>query len=221
LVILLCALFLYVKIQLLFKYPNIVQLILIFIFVPMLQKIAKDRLDKVLEVIENSGMRFPVTEIADRLKNDKGMVSAYIKGKKPISSNFYSNFMKEFDKPEEPNPQIDTKNIEIHKNFDEIVHSNAILVEAQRLSAEAILKHEDTSKMLAETNRMLVNHLLGANSNVAPRSSSNLVQKAQAKLLQDLAEAGAGDLWETADEGLIKLGRFAVERHLASEKSGR
>ena len=43
-------------------------------------------------------MRFKVAEIVKKTGIDKGNVSAYLNGKKPMSDNFYTNFMKEFAK---------------------------------------------------------------------------------------------------------------------------
>lgn len=63
----------------------------------MLQKLDKDRLDKVLQVIETCKIRFPNKEISQRLGVDSGNVSAYIKGRKPMSDNFYTSFLSEFD----------------------------------------------------------------------------------------------------------------------------
>ncbi len=50
----------------------------------MLQKVDKERLDKVLQVIDSAKIRFPLAEIVKRMNVDKGMVSAYLNAKKPI-----------------------------------------------------------------------------------------------------------------------------------------
>lgn len=63
----------------------------------MLQIIDKERLDKVLSVIERHKIRFPVAEISKELVVDKGNVSAYLKGNKPMSDNFYTSFLKKYD----------------------------------------------------------------------------------------------------------------------------
>jgi len=85
----------------------------------MLQNVEKDRLDKVLAVIKKAKIRFPVAELGDRLKADKGMVSAYLNGKKPISGKFYSNFIQEFGE--------DTDLIEDSTNSEKIAAQEAAI----------------------------------------------------------------------------------------------
>lgn len=56
-----------------------------------------DRRDKVLKILETLKVRFPVADIVKKLEVDKGVVSAYLNGKKPISDNFYAKFIKEYE----------------------------------------------------------------------------------------------------------------------------
>ncbi len=59
----------------------------------MLQKTDEDRRSAVLTVLQERKIRFPVTEIHKATGLDKGMISNYLNGKKPISDKFYSTFM--------------------------------------------------------------------------------------------------------------------------------
>jgi hypothetical protein len=62
----------------------------------MLQKLDKDRLDKVLKIIERHEMRFPVATLSKEMKVNKGNVSAYLKGNKAMSENFYNTFLEHY-----------------------------------------------------------------------------------------------------------------------------
>ena len=66
----------------------------------MLQKVDKDRLDKVLSIIKQAQIRFPIAEIEKKMGVNKGNASAYLKGSKPMSDNFYNTFLETFRQPE-------------------------------------------------------------------------------------------------------------------------
>lgn len=61
-----------------------------------LSLVDKSRLEKVFARLIELDIRFPVAEIASKLKANKGNVSAYLKGKKAISDNFYTTFFEKF-----------------------------------------------------------------------------------------------------------------------------
>lgn len=61
----------------------------------------KSRLTNVFQYLNLLGIRFPVAEISRRMKVDSGNVSNYLNGIKPISDNFYTDFLKEFSLDEE------------------------------------------------------------------------------------------------------------------------
>lgn len=46
--------------------------------------------------MERLGIRFPVAEIAEKTGFDQGNISAYYKGKKPLSDNFLTSFKKAY-----------------------------------------------------------------------------------------------------------------------------
>lgn len=66
----------------------------------MLQIPDKARLEVINTRLKAHDVRFPVAAIVDRTGEDKGNVSKMLKGKKPISDNFYTTFLKAF-------PEID------------------------------------------------------------------------------------------------------------------
>lgn len=64
------------------------------------------RLKWLNERIEELGLRFPVAELSRELGFNKGNVSAMLNGSKPISENFFTSFIKHYNKPyntNEPN----------------------------------------------------------------------------------------------------------------------
>ena len=147
----------------------------------MLQKIAKDRRDKVLSVIETSKMRFPVGDIHKVMGGSKGTISDYINGVKPISENWYSTFLEHFEGNSIDKPLPTTKNEEsLHKLID----SNAELV---------------------ITNKKLTDLLEKAMFN----SGTAQPNDAWASYMTRIAQAGVGTCWETLENGLITLGRIA------------
>jgi hypothetical protein len=106
----------------------------------MLQIQAKDRLDKVSSVLKKLKLRFPVAEISEKLGMDKGMTSAYLKGKKPMSANFYSSFMKEYGEGFEEEKIVTTftsiNNTE-SPSLDSLIRQNENLVMANKDLAHA------------------------------------------------------------------------------------
>src|SRR4051812_16974193 len=104
-----------------------------------LNSVAKDRLDKVLETMKKKNIRFPQAEINRKMKTDKGVISAYLNAKKPISENFYTSFIQHFGEKaggpqgvnmtnESDHPNLKTEKPEITMN--ELVESNKILAES-------------------------------------------------------------------------------------------
>lgn len=62
----------------------------------MLQKVDKDRLDEVLNVIQDRKIKFPLATIVKTLGADQALVSKILNGKKPMPDKFYTNFMEHF-----------------------------------------------------------------------------------------------------------------------------
>ena len=89
----------------------------------MLQKVAKDRLDKVLSIIEISDFRFANKEIAESLGVGKSTVSDYLSGTKPMSKPFFELFMKKYSNLTISNADTETKkpSSEIGKAEDSVM----------------------------------------------------------------------------------------------------
>lgn len=54
------------------------------------------RLEKFKRDLESLRLRFPIAELAERMKADKGNISAYLNGKKPVSEKFLQRFYDAF-----------------------------------------------------------------------------------------------------------------------------
>lgn len=61
-----------------------------------MSEVSDKRLEKVHNRINQYDIRFPVATIAGRTKFDRGYISAVLKGKKPMSDNFWSKFDQAF-----------------------------------------------------------------------------------------------------------------------------
>jgi hypothetical protein len=80
----------------------------------LLQKTDKDRLQAVLKRIDDYAIRFPIAELSTKLNVDKGNISAMLKGKKPISDNFFTSFNKAY--PEKAAKDSGKVNISIDRD---------------------------------------------------------------------------------------------------------
>ena len=162
----------------------------------MLQKVDKDRLDKVLKVIQDKGMKFPVATIEKDLNINKGNVSAYLKGKKSMSDNFYNSFMQQYESGEIKKPDVVTPD---NTPLNHLIEGNKNLSQANKDLAAANLR---------------LTAMLEVNSN-----SSHQAEHAQA-CLERIAEQGAGVQlhWKTKADGLRVLSNFLTETALKKVK---
>ena len=131
----------------------------------MLQKVDQDRLSKILDVIKQLKMRFPVAELTRELKMNKGNVSAYLKGLKPISENFYNTFMQKYgDSPVQAvineGRIADAYNKKMEDSIYNLTISNSNLAiafvkqaTAHEKDAEARIIQATANKILVEVNR--------------------------------------------------------------------
>jgi len=166
----------------------------------MLQKVDKDRLDKVLAVIEAAKIKFPNATITRELDVHAGTVSAYLNGVKPMSSNFYRKFMDKYG-----NNSQEEKANNIDENMDKNELSLHSVIESNKSLAAGIRDFASASKEMAETNKELT-ALLKATIN------SNSVHSAPSPdvlwtILERIAEQGT-KFWGTKEEGLKELGRY-------------
>jgi transcriptional regulator with XRE-family HTH domain len=194
----------------------------------MLQEIDKARLDKVLEVIKRNKIRFPLAEIVKELGSDKGMVSAYLNGKKPISDKFYSNFMQKFDRMES-NGQEETKKAEPKESKDEFYmdtikdlrHSGITLSEANRETASATRETATANRILAENQRDLIEILKVLHKPTVdaalgnPPNPSFVIQP----YLDRIAQYGIDrKWWKSFDEGRVVLGKLVHEVSMVKQE---
>lgn len=167
----------------------------------MLQKADKDRLDKVLEVINSKLIRRPNATITKDLNEDSGNVSNYLNGKKPIPTKFYTDFMNKY-----------AGSSESGQSTEKI---------SGKLYMETIIELSQSCTRLTRTNEKLTDNnseLISMVKSVAPsvnladlKESQLSVSAISLRTLEQMAENGIVDgLWKTKDEGLAKLGRLIV-----------
>lgn len=77
----------------------------------MVEGIDKDRLNKVLQLLEEANIRFPVAETVKRTGYKKGHVSNILSGKIPMSGNFYDTFIEKFQPEKKINRIIKTADV--------------------------------------------------------------------------------------------------------------
>ena len=172
----------------------------------MLQKVDKDRLDKVLEVIETAKIKFPNATITKELGAHGGTVSAYLNGKKPMSSNFYRKFMDKYgsEKNEESQKSQDLNslienNIKLIKMHKDAVHNSDFT--ASSINALSI-----ANKELAEANKELTMMLKNSLSSNANRNSQDLSEE----VVQRIAEGGTLVFWPSKEEGINILNNILI-----------
>ena len=158
----------------------------------MLQKADKDRLDKVLELIKNSGIRFPIAELSRLTGKGQGEVSVYLSGKKPMSDKFYSSFMNKYGSNENI---VQTTEITLHN----LINQNSELVDAHKELAVA-------NKELAEANKELTIMLKNSINSNGQNSHQNVAEK----VLHRIAEKGVPELWPSKEAGMSILSKYLI-----------
>ena len=153
----------------------------------MLQKVDKDRLDKVLSLVELNKIRFPVAELSKKLGKSKGEISDYLSGKKPMSNNFYNAFIELYNieqaKPLPATESFNQNEVSLHS----LIESNRVLVE--------------TNKVLTE--------LLQQSFSLSSAAQSSPGKLIDPYTLELLARRGVPEYWATIEEGRLKLGSIA------------
>jgi hypothetical protein len=186
-----------------------------------LDEVSKRRLDKVLEVINASSLRFPVADISKATGKGKGEISVYLSGKKPMSDNFYKTFMEKFNKST-TNGEEETKTAEPKESKDEFYmdtikdlrHSGINLSEANKETAAATRETAMANRILAENQRDLIDILKTLHRPTVdaalnnPPNPSYVVQP----YLDRIAQYGIDrKWWKSFDEGRVVLGKLAHE----------
>ncbi len=195
----------------------------------MLQKVDRDRLDKVLEVIKTLKIKYPNATLERDLKANSGNISAYLKGTKPISDNFYNAFM---DKYVNTASEIKNSNdkvpsvIEYSGRFSEeilrdVARSGAVVGEANKIIGEANRVMAVSHDKLITTNAELVSVIKMAYTQANLKGEVEN-QKSTASELQSclelIAKLGVEKKWfENEDEGLVELGKCVFVNEPASK----
>ena len=166
----------------------------------MLQKVDKDRLDKVLATIESAKIKFPNVTLTRELGVDGGTVSAYLNGKKPMSSNFFGKFMDKYGSTKATHATSDT-------TLERLINNNTELIEAHVSVAKATEELAKANKELSETNKALAVMLQNSINSNGQNSHQNVADL----YLNRIAEKGAPLWWPTKEEGLQILGKLLDE----------
>lgn len=165
----------------------------------MLQKVDKARHDKVSKVLETLNLRFPNSEISNKLGMDKGVVSSYLNGKKPMSDNFYTNFMEEFGKgfKEETISAIDSPiNKTESQNLEALIESNKMLSKAN---------------MDLAANIVVLTNMLNSSDQKEKILTASTIRAEALELLAPLVKDSLGLEHPTDSKALLELDRRLTE----------
>ena len=102
-----------------------------------LTKVDRDRLLLVLSIIEEQGIKFPNKVLSETFNKSSGEISTYLNAKKPMSGNFYRDFMKVYGKKEEET--VDKEVHTIDKNTTEKESELQALLNITQVYAESHL----------------------------------------------------------------------------------
>lgn len=206
----------------------------------MLQKIDKDRLDKVLQVLNDAGIRKVNSTLVRELGMDSGMVSNYLNGKKPISDNFYTAIIQKYGndiadpvKPvtTEEDASVKTYNQKMEDAVYNLTVSNSNLAiafvkqaVAQEVEARGREKEADARIIQATANKILVEVNRDTLLKIPNPQSSKEIQIQDSlhlsRTFEDLAKAGVPERWATVEDGLLFLSRLLHEAEEGKRASG-
>lgn len=161
----------------------------------MLQIKDKHRLDELLRLIETSKIRFPIAYLAQKTNTDKGNISNYLKGKKPIPDNFYTT-VKNILKGEFCEVKSDV--VGIQPEIKQLIESINGLVESNKTLSQS-------TAVISQTNAELVT-MLKTGRSTENELSENLkeIEKRMARLGLMVTKAGTGG-WHNEDEALKEV----------------
>lgn len=163
----------------------------------MLQKVDKDRLDKVLATIESAKIKFPNVTLTRELGVDGGTVSAYLNGKKPMSSNFFGKFMDKYGSTKATHATSDS-------TLERLINNNTDLIGAHVSVAKATEELAIANKELSEANKELT-IMLKNSVNLNGQNNSHPVL---VSVVQRIAERGVPMLWASVEQGTSILNSF-------------
>lgn len=189
----------------------------------MLQKIDKDRLDKVLEIIQTKPIKYPNATLERDLKANSGNISAYLKGTKPMSDNFYNAFMEKYgnvkkdieEKKDELQNIIEYSGRYSEEILRDVARSGAVVGEANKIMAQSHDKLINTNAELVDVIKMAYTQSNLRGVKESQKSAASELQSC----LELIAKHGVEQKWfENEDEGLVELGKcvFVNEQALKS-----
>jgi hypothetical protein len=175
----------------------------------------KSRLSKVLKILKDSQIRFPVAEVAKRTGFNKGHVSGLLKGVIPISDNFYQSFIEHFCGDEKERVAEEPE-----ASYGSPDQAILLLSESNRRLSEIIIKQTDVHYEEAKTNRILAE----VNSTIVSKMPNSLIPSRAlqdfssqlARVIEQMALRGIPDQWKTFEEG-----REILDRLLSFEHQGK
>lgn len=183
---------------------------------PELDKVAKVRLDKVLAIIEKVGMRFPVAQIEKEMKENKGNVSAYLSGKKPISENFYNTFLKKYGPLDRKGLNFDSEGEGTQSaTLFNLSQSLLVLSESRKIDAESEL-------ILAKTNASLTEKVISMGQ--AATTDPEILQALNSNmrgLLSAIVKVATGMRFPTEAQAVQVLSKIVHEQPRKVKSKGR
>lgn len=181
------------------------------------------RLVKVWEIIEaNSWLPKKVKIVAKltrEIPENKGNVSAFLGGKRPMSTNFYDKFLEKYAPTKLPTTKTTKKTMEENPisppeglNLQRILDDNHTLIETQRravenerIALENNSKSIDLSRQLAESNMQMLKQIQSTGN--APKGTG-LNDSAMLQGIRELLiEVATGKQFESAEEVVTRLNK--------------
>lgn len=156
-----------------------------------------DVVDKRLEIVQNRinqyGMRFPVANIAGRIKFDRGYISSVLNGKKPMSDNFWSKFNEAF--PDKTEKRL-TPEVQQTDNTGTSFATPQMATLLQQLMQKQNQLMEMQNKILAEQKEDLIERVkeihTNSKSTIAYLQTILRVNRADDAVIMDNQDAQAG-----------------------------
>ncbi len=188
-----------------------------------LQKVDRERLSEVLEAIEYNKIKFPIAKISQALGRDKGEVSVYLNGVKPMSDNFYTTFMKKFTHPKGTPPdskQADTPPETFYMDtISELSKTSVNLSETNKELAAATKETALANRLLAENQKELIEFL--KQSTNSQNSNQIAFSLGVRQLFDKMATAGIQlpGLWKSQEEGLVILDKLLASGVMEMQSS--
>jgi hypothetical protein len=122
----------------------------------LLDGVGIDRLDKVISRLKCLNIRFPGKEIYKRMGEDKGNISNYLAGKKPMSDNFYTTFLEKFPIEGEKIVKEKKEIVEDIITIRQLVINNTTLTDTNKdLVAEVIDGAKSMRSFISDQNRLI------------------------------------------------------------------